>query len=165
MSRVIIRRALQELTHQEKIISVPSKGSFFREPKVEPLTTLTSFKENMRASGRIPSYSQTRVTLEEPPPNVAAALQLQAGEHARHIHRLMLADGQPMAIQNSYLPYYIYERNSLLFTPEVLDNTSMYKVMEIEIGIKLFRAEDQVKAAIAYPNEAKDLAISEATWC
>ena len=78
-----------------------------------------------------------------------------------HIHRLMLADGQPMAIQDAYLPYYIYERNSLLFKPEVLDHTSMYKVMEIEIGIRLFRAEEQVEAAIANPNEAKDLAIPE----
>jgi DNA-binding GntR family transcriptional regulator len=82
-----------------------------------------------------------------------------------HIHRLMLADGQPMAIQDAYLRYYIYERNSLLFKPDVLDNTSMYKVKEIEIGIKLFRAEEQVEAAIAYPNQAKDPAISERKWC
>jgi GntR family transcriptional regulator len=165
ISRVTIRRALQELVHQEKIVSVPGKGSFVLQPKIEPLTALTSFSENMRASGRIPSCSQTRVTLEEPPPNVAEVLQLYATERAMHIYRLMLADGQSMAIQNSYLPSYIYERNSVLFKPEVLDNTSAYKVMEIEIGIKLFRAEEQVEAAIAYPNEAKDLAISEGKWC
>ena len=164
ISRATIRRALQELAQQEKIVSAPGKGSFLREPKVEPLTAMTSFSENMRASGRIPSCSQAQVTLEEPHPNVAAVLQLQAAERVMH-HRLMLADGQPTAIQNSYLPYYIYERNSLLFKPEVLENTSMYKVMEIEIGIKLFRAEEQVEAAIAYPNEAKDLAISEGKWC
>jgi hypothetical protein len=41
----------------------------------------------------------------------------------------------------------------------------MYKVKEIEIGIKLFRAEEQVEAAIAYPNQAKDPAISERKWC
>ena len=161
ISRVTVRRALQELAYQEKIVSVPGKGSFLREPKVEPLAALTSFSENMRASGRVPSYSQTHVSLVEPPANVAAILQLHAGERVMHIHRLMLADGQPMAIQDAYLPYYIYERNSLLFKPDVLDNTSMYKVMEVEIGIKLFRAEEQVEAAIAYPNEARDLAISE----
>jgi len=65
ISRVTIRRALQELAHQEKIVSVPGKGSFLREPKVEPLTALTSFRENMRASGRISSYSQTQVALVE----------------------------------------------------------------------------------------------------
>jgi GntR family transcriptional regulator len=161
ISRVTVRRALQELAYQEKIVSVPGKGSFLRGPKVEPLTALTSFSENMRASGHIPSYSNTQVSLVEPSLNVAAVLHLQAGERALHIHRLMLADGQPMAIQDAYLPYYIYKYNSLLFKPEVLDNTSMYRVMEIEIGIKLFRAEEQVEAAIANPNEAKDLDISE----
>ena len=161
ISRVTVRRALQELAYQEKIVSVPGKGSFLREPKVEPLTALTSFSENMRASGHIPSYSQTHISVVEPPPNVAVALQLEAGARAMHIHRLMLADGQPMAIQDAYLPNYIYERNAQLFKPEVLDNASMYRVMEMEIGIRLFRAEEQVEAAIAHPNEAKDLAISD----
>ena len=81
---------------------------------------MTSFSENMRASGRIPTCSQAQVTLEKPHPDVAAVLQHQAAERVTHLHRLMLADGQPMAIQNSYLPYYIYERNSLLFKPEIL---------------------------------------------
>ena len=161
VSRITVRHALQALSSEEKIVRIPGKGSFLREPKVGPLTALTSFSENMRASGRVPSYAQTQVDTPEAPPNVAAALQLQAGERVLHIHRLMLADGLPMALQDAYLPYSIYERNPLLFKPDVLDNISMYKVMEIEIGIKLYRADEQVEAAIAYPGEAKDLAIPE----
>jgi GntR family transcriptional regulator len=161
ISRVTIRRALQGIAHQEKIVSVPGKGSFVLQPKIEPLMALTSFRENMRASRRIPSCSQTQVTLKEPPPTVAEVLQLYAAERAIHIHHSMLADGQPMAIQDAYLPCYIYERNPLIFKPEVLDNTSMYNVMEIEIGIKLFRAEEQLEAAICSPKEARDLAISK----
>ena len=56
ISRVTIRRALQELAQQEKIVSVPGKGSFVLQPKIEPLTALTSFSENMRAQGYEPSY-------------------------------------------------------------------------------------------------------------
>ena len=161
VSRITVRHALQALASDERILRIPGKGSFLREPKVEPLTALTSFSENMRASGRVPSYTQTRVSILEPPPNVTIALELNTDQRVLHIHRLMLADGQPMAIQDAYLPHHIYERNPLLFKPEVLDNVSMYKVMEIELGVNLFRAEEQVDAAPAYPSEARDLAIAE----
>lgn len=161
VSRITVRHALQALASEARIVRIPGKGSYVRERKVEPLTALTSFSENMRASGRTPSYTNTHVALVEPPANAAAALSLGPGQRALHIHRLMLADGLPMAIQDAYLPEQIYERNPLLFERDVLDNVSMYKVLEIELGVKLFRAEEQVDAAIAQPAETRDLATSD----
>ncbi len=158
VSRITVRHALQALASEDRIVRIPGKGSYVREPKVEPLTALTSFSENMRARGRTPSYTQTQVELVEAPASAASALALSPGQRALHIHRLMLADGLPMAIQDAYLPEHIHARNPLLFERDVLDNVSMYKVLEIELGIKLFRAEEQVDAAIAQPAEAKDLA-------
>ncbi len=161
VSRITVRHALQVLASEEKIQRIPGKGSFLRERKVEPLTALTSFSENMRAHGRVPSYMHTRVSIIEPPPNVAAALELSPDQQVMYLRRLMLADGQPMAIQDAYLPYFIYERDPLLFTPEVLNSISMYRVLEIELGVKLYRALEQIDAALAHPDEARDLSIEE----
>lgn len=160
VSRVTIRRALQELAHEERIVRVPGKGSFVLQPKIEPLTALTGFSENMRAQGYEPSYQQANISIIDPNPSITNKLQIHQNSQVVHINRLMLADGLPMAIQKAYLPYSIYEINPSFFTPEVLTNISMYKVLELELGIKLYRAEEWVDASNADAEEAKKLKIS-----
>lgn len=160
VSRVTVRRALQELAHEERIVRVPGKGSFVLQPKIEPLTALTSFSENMRAQGYVPSYDQARISIEKVQPKVAHFLGLSESDQVLHVNRLMLADGLPMAIQNAYLPHSIYLQKPSFFTPEVLTNISMYRVLELELGIKLYRADEWVDASKAYEEEALKLKIS-----
>lgn len=160
VSRITVRRALQDLANQDKIMRVPGKGSFVLQPKIEPLTALTSFSENMRAQGYEPSYKKSRVSVVLPESKIASALRLEEEGRALHISRLMCADGLPMALQDAYLPHYIYELNPAFFTPEVLDNISMYKILEVELGIKLYRADEWVDASKARAQEARLLEIN-----
>ncbi len=161
ISRVTIRRALQELAHREKIVSVPGKGSFVLHPKIEPLTALTSFSENMRAQGYKPSYQDAIVALINPTKQSQTHLKVAANEQVLHIHRMMLADGVPMAIQNVYLPKRVYQRNPSLFVPEVLNQISLYKVFELRLGLFLFRADEWVDASKATQEEATLLHIKK----
>ncbi len=161
ISRVTIRRALQELAHQEKIISVPGKGCFVLQPKIEPLTALTSFSENMRAQGYEPSYQDAVVTFVSPIKNIQSHLKVTDQEQVLHIHRMMLADGMPMAIQNVYLAERVYRRNPSLFKPEILNRISLYKIFELELGLMLFRADEWVDSAKATQEEAALLHIKK----
>ena len=161
ISRVTIRRALQELAHQEKIVSVPGKGSFVLQPKIEPLTALTSFSENMRAQGYEPSYQDTQVTVISPTKQIQAHLKVPEKEQVLHIHRMMLADGVPMAIQNVYLAERVYCRNRSLFVPEILNRISLYKLFELQLGLSLFRADEWVDASKATQEEAGLLQIKK----
>jgi GntR family transcriptional regulator len=154
-----VRQAIQELALEEKVVRVPGKGTFITQPKIEPLTALTSFSENMRAQGLEPSYRQARVVLSDPPPRVRTVFRLGKEDQVVHIHRVLLADGAPMAIQEEFLPHSIYQRNSRLFTPEVLNGTSLYNLLERELDVPLVRAEEYVDASTARPSEAELLAI------
>lgn len=154
VSRVTIRRALQELSHEERIVRVPGKGSFVLQPKIEPLTALTSFSENMRAQDYEPSYRQAQIEIMPAEKKVAELLGLPEGGNVVSINRIMLANGLPMAIQNAYLPFSIYQKGPGFFTPEVLTNISMYKVLELELGVKLFKADEWVDASKARMDEA-----------
>lgn len=160
VSRVTVRRAFQELSHEGRIERVPGKGSFVLHPKIEPLTALTSFSENMRAQGYEPSYQQAVISIEDVQPKIATMLGVPLDDKVTHVNRLMLADGLPMAIQDAYLPYAIYQQKPAFFTPEVLTNISMYRVLELELGIKLYRADEWVDASKAYVDEASKLGIS-----
>ena len=154
ISRVTIRRALQELAQQEKIVSVPGKGSFVLQPKIEPLTALTSFSENMRAQGYEPSDRDTAVAFISPTSQIQSQLRVPETEQVLHIHRMMLADGVPMAIQNVYLAERVYRRNPSLFIPEVLNQISLYKLFELKLSLFLFRADEWVDASKATQEEA-----------
>jgi len=161
ISRVTIRRALQELAYQNKIICVPGKGSFVLQPKIEPLTALTSFSENMRAQGYEPSYKEATVTFIEPNNRIQSLLKVTQKVPVLYIHRIMLANGTPMAIQNVYLPERIYSRNRSLFLPEILNRISLYKIIELELGIPLYRADEWVDSLKATQEEADLLKIKK----
>ncbi len=161
VSRVTVRRALQDLAHEERIVRVAGKGSFVLQPKIEPLTALTSFSENMRAQGYEPSYHRAQLTVASPSSKVADLLRLSEGAKVLRIERLMLADGLPMAIQDAYLPYELVAKRSSLFTPEVLNSISLYRILEIELDVRLYRAEEWVDASPARRPEAKQLQIGE----
>jgi len=161
VSRVTIRRAIQELAYQNKVLCVPGKGSFVLQPKIEPLTALTSFSENMRAQGYEPSYQDTSISFIEPNSKIQALLKVGQKERILYIHRMMLAGGSPMAIQNVYLPERIYGRNQALFTAEILNQISLYKILELEIGIPLYRADEWVDSSKATKEEANLLQIQE----
>ena len=159
VSRITVRRALQELEAEDKIARYPGKGSFVLQPKIEPLTALTSFSENMRAQGFEPSYRLTTVKLVKAPPKVAQFFQDHNDEKVMNINRLLLADEIPMAIQEAYLPGFVYEAAPRLFVPEVLNIISMYSTLEYQLGIKLVRAEEFVEASQATLAEAELLSI------
>jgi GntR family transcriptional regulator len=161
ISRVTIRHALQELAHQEKIVSVPGKGCFVLHPKIEPLTALTSFSENMRAQGYDPSYKDTLVSFITPAKQIQTHLKVTEKERVLHIHRMMLADGVPMAIQNVYLAERVYSCNPTLFVPDTLNKISLYKIFELELGFTLFRADEWVDASKATEEEARLLNIKK----
>ena len=80
------------------------KGTFVAKPKVAQLLELASYTEGMRAHGLHP---QTKildigyVTADEP---LAELLGIRPGGRALRIHRLRLADGEPMSIDTSHLP-------------------------------------------------------------
>ena len=157
VSRITVRRALQELAAEEKIVRIPGKGSFILRPKIVPLPSLTSFSENMRAEGFEPSYRNTLVSIVPTPSRVKHFFGDANKDQAIHIERTLLADGMPMALQDEYLPYSFYEMNSNLFTADVLNHFSMYMAMEMNLGIKLVRAEEFVDASQATPTEAEAL--------
>ena len=96
VSVITVRRALDELTREQRIERTRGRGTFVLPPRIdrdldEPLT----FTEEMQRRGLDP---QTRLIAarEEPAVEVVAGnLQLEVGAPTVFFERLRLADGQP----------------------------------------------------------------------
>ena len=104
ISRMTARQALAELIQEGRLYTSQGKGTFVAEPKIQQnLHTLTSFSEDMRARGHVPSVRVLRRELIEASPEVARHLQVADGTPVVCLERLRLADDEPMAVETAYL--------------------------------------------------------------
>ncbi len=150
VSRVTTRQALSELERAGRVVRVQGKGTFVTERrKLEPQSALTSFSENMRALGKEPSYRTLGISRVPASPDVATALELEAGEEVLRIGRLLYADRTEMALMRAFVPRRVFERDRRPWTAERLDRSSFYVILEEELGIALWKAQETVEAVEA----------------
>ncbi len=141
LSRVTVRKAIQELVDKGRIVQKQGSGSFVSEqvPRVEQsLSLLTSFTEDMARRG----MSSTSTWLERgifmPSPEEVVTLGLSSGDSVARISRLRLADDRPMALERASLP--------LDILPNPLEVTkSLYAVLE-QAGNRPVRALQKISA-------------------
>lgn len=156
VSRITIRQALDELQRQGRVVRVPGKGTFVAQrPKLEPQSALTSFSENMEALGRRPGYRTLTVSVVPASEEIAEQLAVASGEPVLRIDRLLLADETPMALMRAHLPGWIWNATPELFDRERLDRVSLYRTLESDLGLQLWKARETVEAMVA--NDDGDL--------
>lgn len=173
VSRVTTRQALAELERGGRVVRVQGKGTFVTERrKLEPQSALTSFSENMRALGKEPSYRTLGISRVPASSDVATALGLAPDDEVLRIERLLYADGTEMALMRAFLPRRVYERDQRSLTVERLDGSSFYVILEEELGIALWKAQETVEAVEAgveaeFLDIARDallLSVRRRTW-
>src|SRR5690606_5463663 len=105
VSRITVRRAIQNLVVRGLVVTRRGQGSFVTRPSFrQPLTALTGFVEDMDAQG-VPSRARVMLIEEiTAPAAVRTALALPLGAKVTHIQRVRLAVGQPVSFDDTYLP-------------------------------------------------------------
>ncbi|MGR3714558.1 MAG: GntR family transcriptional regulator [Shimia sp.] len=158
LSRVTVRKAIQELVKQGAIEQRQGSGSFVRAPveKVEQsLSYLTSFTEDMKRRGKDTTSKWLERGVFMPSPDEVVALGLAAGDSVSRIYRLREAGGQAMALERASLPL------DILPNPTEV-TTSLYAVLERN-GLRPVRAVQKISAINLEPNEAELLGVAEGT--
>ncbi|UTT65496.1 GntR family transcriptional regulator [Janibacter sp. CX7] len=101
LSRATVRKAIESLIADGMLHRVHGKGTFVARPRLESRLHLASFSQDMRRRGLTPSTRLLGVRLAAPPTEVTQWL----GEgRAWRLDRLRLADGQPIALEESWYP-------------------------------------------------------------
>jgi GntR family transcriptional regulator len=104
VSRMTVRQAVDALVVEGALERVQGRGTFVAQPKVDLQPRLTGFDEEMRRRGLTPGSVVLEASRAAAPPDVAAALERTAEEEVFHVRRIRLADGSPMALEESWTP-------------------------------------------------------------
>jgi GntR family transcriptional regulator len=158
VSRITIRRAIQNLIQRGMVEIRRGHGTFVLAPRIsQELTKLTGFVEDMMTHGRRASARVLGHAVVAANATVARQLDVSKGTRVMRVERVRLADSVPMSFDETYLPLEIGKQivsNDLRVKP-------IFTLLEEKYGIPLTEAEYKLEAAAASAHVAKELAIAE----
>lgn len=150
VSRWTMRQAIRELIADGRLRARQGQGTFVATPKLVQPLALVSYTETLRAQGHTPS--RELVVFDEIAADVVLAEKLKIAEQdpVHRLERVLLADGQPIGLETTYL-----STKRFPTLREVLQPTgSLYRCLTGELGVRFSEGEELVETVIATPREA-----------
>jgi GntR family transcriptional regulator len=158
VSRITVRRAIQNLVSRGLVEIRRGKGTFVAAPKIaQELKELSGFVEDMHALGRKPTARLIGKEIVTADATVASQLALTKGERVVRIRRVRLADGTPLSFDETYLPLEIGKKiitNNLKVEP-------IFSLLERKYDVPLIEAEYKLDAVPAEPEVAAALGVKQ----
>lgn len=153
ISRTTVRQAMELLVGEGLIIRYRRKGSFIADAKMKRnLNNLYNFSENMRQLGVVPSSRVLWQTVETASGEMAKKLSLpEANRKVFRLERLRCANGRPVMIERTYIPYYLCPG----IEEEDFSTASLYQILSSRYSMKLYHATETIAAVLLREEEAK----------
>lgn len=146
VSRITVRRALQDLTTSGYIRRQAGRGSFALPRKLSHTSgRIGGASEEFRQQGFSVSTRVLAFDRRLPPPAVAVELGLNESTEVLYVHRLMIVDHKPISLVKMHfnLP------ESVLPTPEDVADESLISVLRRKWGISPTRGTRTMEASLA----------------
>lgn len=155
VSRMTIRAAVRKLSETGQVYNVPGSGMYvgFREV-FSKSPRLTSFTEDMRSRGLEASSRVLSAQSVRADSGLAARLGLELDAPCFRLHRLRLANSEPMAIEEVFVP------ESILRLDDLDLGQSLYEQFASR-GLQIYRAEQEVLAVILSASDCQLLQVPD----
>lgn len=151
ISRSTVRQAIQELEKDGYIYRIHGKGTFVSsEIYKQDLLRFYSFTEEMKRIGKTPSSKVLSFDIIGCNEKLSRKMNLNLGDRVYSVTRLRLADGEPMMLETSFLPYDRFPN----LTKEQLEKNAMYDIFTKEYKVIFTEAEEIFQAVTTREEEA-----------
>jgi GntR family transcriptional regulator len=154
-SRTTVRQALAELVIEGRLLRMQGKGTFVAKPKVAQVLELASYTEGLRQYGLHPQTKILEIGYVTADEDLAVLLGIRPGGRVLRLHRLRLADGEPMSIDTSHLP----ARRFPGLRRQLERHASLYETLREDYNIQLAEAEETIETVLADPQDAQLLCV------
>ena len=145
VSRVTIRKAIDELCGENILYRIKGKGCFVRGLKDQKRSRIYSFTEAVRNEGRVPSKTQLPIEKKKADAYITEQLQLEEGEEVYVIKCLYYADGIPYSLNTAMLP--VKKFPNLDFFD--FNNRSLYDILKTFFHTEMYRVCQMLEAIVA----------------
>lgn len=155
VSRLTVRRALEDLVRQNWLERKHGVGTFVRQPTIASIAdSKLSFTEQMRAIGRKPSSRLIEQRVVAATAKIARAIHMGEGEPIFEITRVRLADEVPILLETSCVSN---EQFSGLADRLWSMNDSLYKILSEDYGVSIIGMDHTLKPVLLTETEARYL--------
>lgn len=150
VSRVTLRQAVTELVLEGKLRRQHGKGTYVAPPKLTQPLALVSYTEGMRRQGVEPGRNLITQEILVADEGLAADLGIARGDGVIHLERVLLADGERIGLESTYLPRDRFPTLLDTFQP----TGSLYACLRDELGVVFGDADEKLETVLATPREA-----------
>ncbi len=148
VARETVRQAVRELLVEGRIRR-QGRGTVVSRPKMVQPLTLRSYTEGALKFGRTPGRLLVDWTDVPADADTAADLGLTPGTTVMHLERILLADGERIGLESTFMPVPRFAVLRDFYNPE----TSLYAATR-SMGVDYASATERIETVLASPREA-----------
>ena len=157
VGRNTIRRAISELVNDGVLRTVPGVGTFVVDTRLEKTAEyLFGFSQEMQFLGKKVTSRVLEATIIPADPFLSRRLQIQLGAEVVFLNRVRMMNGEPVAIERSYLPHDL--------CPGILaydfSTSSLYETLSTVYDKRPDHAEQVIEASLATPEVSQLLELT-----
>ena len=143
ISRNTVRQAIGELEDEGLVVRKRGRGTFVADPATNRRGVRYSFTTEVSSLGKVPSSTLIDFDVIVPSQAVCEKMELREGTPVYCFTRVRNVDGEPLILETSYYPQYIYPN----LTRELVQTHSFYSLL-YHVGITPAAAEDTYEAVV-----------------
>lgn len=151
VSRVSIRRAIDELVQRGLVEKRKGSGTYIKQPILLPLYAVSGFSEDARSRGMVSDFIALQMEITRPTPEEAVSLGIAFDDSVSRLMLLRYGDQEPLVVQST-----------AIITEALPDPTmvtrSLYEVLESR-GYRPTRAVQRISALALSEREAELLKV------
>ena len=149
VARETVRQALHELLVEGRI-ERRGRGTVVSQPKLTQPLSLKSYTEGALRMGRTPGRLLVGWDDVEATAEMSAALDVSPRDPVMHLERVLLADGERIGLESTYLAVRRFGRLRDTFDP----TTSLYAAIRA-VGVAFGAARERIETSLPTPREAE----------